>query len=109
MGTGVTLQANVGTVLDELSPAAQAEVGTVAKVYCVASSSSTDPIDVNSAVSKTFVSVDSNGVQNQSVVSDFSIASVSTTVTTTYTRTIMTYSVNASNAWTYVSTVSSAV
>jgi hypothetical protein len=109
MGTGVTLQANVGTVLDELSPAAGLEIGTISKVYCVASSSSTDPIDVNSAIAKTFVSVDSNGVQNQSVVQDFSISNVSTTVTTTYTRTIMTYSVNASNAWTYVSTVSSAV
>lgn len=109
MGTGVTLQANVGTVLNELSPAAGLEIGTISKVYCVASSSSTDPIDVNSAIAKTFVSVDSNGVQNQSVVQDFSISNVSTTVTTTYTRTIMTYNVNASNAWTYVSTVSSAV
>ena len=92
-----------------MSPAAGLEIGTISKVYCVASSSSTDPIDVNSAIAKTFVSVDSNGVQNQSVVQDFSISNVSTTVTTTYTRTIMTYNVNASNAWTYVSTVSSAV
>jgi len=109
MGTGVTLQANVGTVLNELAPAAGLAVGTIAKVYCVASSSSTDPIDVNTAISKTFTNVDSNGVQNQSVVEDFSIADVSTTITTNYTRTIMSYSVNGSNVWTYSSTVTSAV
>lgn len=109
MGTGVTLQSNVATVLNELAPAAGLPSGTIAKIYAVASSSSTDPIDVNSAVSKTFTNVDSNGVQNQSVVADFSISDVSTSVTTTYTRTIMSYSVNSSNVWTYSSTVTSAV
>jgi hypothetical protein len=109
MGTGVTLQSNVATVLNELAPASGLEVGTIAKVYAVASSSSTDDIDVNTAISKTFTNVDSNGVQNQSVVEDFSIADVSTTITTTYTRTIMSYSVNSSNVWTYSSTVTSAV
>lgn len=109
MGTGVTLQSNVGTVLNELAPAAGLAIGTVAKVYCINAASSTDPIDINTGVSKTFVNVDSNGVQNQSVVQDFSVADATASISTTYTRTIMTYNVNASNVWTYVSVVTSAV
>jgi hypothetical protein len=109
LGTGATLQNNVATLLEELSPAADKVNGTLAKIYCLATSTTVDDIDVNSNVSKTTVAVDSAGTQNQSVVEDFSISDVTgQTVTTTYTRTIMEYEVSG-GAWSYNSTTASAV
>jgi hypothetical protein len=109
LGTGATLQNNVATLLEELSPAADKTNGTLAKIYCLATSTTVDDIDINSNISKTTVAVDSAGTQNQSVVEDFSISDVTgQTVTTTYTRTIMEYEVSG-GAWSYNSTTASAV
>ena len=109
LGTGSTLQNNVATLLDELSPAGDKVEGTLAKIYALATSTTVDDINVNANISKTTVAVDSAGTQNQSVIEDFSISNVTGQgVTTTYTRTIMEYEVSG-GAWAYNSTTASAV
>ena len=115
LGTGVTLQTNVATVLEELVAANTKANGTQAKIHATTLSASTDAITFQATdsggsgyINKTFVSVDKNGVENQSVVQDFSIGNASTTVTFTVSRQILTYEVSA-GSWTYVSTVASAV
>ena len=115
LGTGATLQTNVATVLEELVAANTKANGTLAKIHATTLSASTDAITFQDSdsggsgyINKTFVSVDKNGVENQSVVQDFSIGNASTTVTFTVSRQILTYEVSA-GSWTYVSTVASAV
>ena len=109
LGTGATLQNNVATLLEELSPAGDKVEGTLAKIYALATSTTVDDINVNANISKTTVAVDSAGTQNQSVIEDFSISNVTGQgVTTTYTRTIMEYEVSG-GAWAYNSTTASAV
>jgi len=109
LGSGGTLQTNVGVILEELSPAADKVEGTLAKVYCLATSTTVDDINVNANISKTTVAVDSAGTQNQSVIEDFSISNITGQgITTTYTRTIMQYEVSG-GSWAYVSTTASAV
>ena len=109
LGTGSTLQNNVATLLEELSPAGDKVEGTLAKIYALATSTTVDDINVNANISKTTVAVDSAGTQNQSVIEDFSISNVTGQgVTTTYTRTIMEYEVSG-GAWAYNSTTASAV
>jgi len=49
-------------------------------------------------VSKSFVAVDSAGVQNQSVVADFSFGNITDNVTLTVTRTLKRFEVVA-GAW----------
>ena len=103
------MQTNVGVILEELSPAADKVEGTLAKVYCLATSTTVDDINVNANISKTTVAVDSAGTQNQSVIEDFSISNITGQgITTTYTRTIMQYEVSG-GSWAYVSTTASAV
>lgn len=109
LGTGATLQNNVATLLEELSPAADKVEGTLAKIYALATSTTVDDINVNANISKTTVAVDSAGTQNQSVIEDFSISNITGQgVTTTYTRTIMEYEVSG-GSWAYNSTTASAV
>jgi hypothetical protein len=108
LGSGAALQTNVGIMLEELYPAATKANGGIARIHTSAIAATTDPIDVNSNVSKTFTAVDSAGVQNVSVVGDFSVSSPTATVSLTVTRTIMEYKVVA-GTWTYQTTTASAV
>jgi hypothetical protein len=108
LGTGAALQTNVAIMLEELYPAITKSNGSIARIHTSAMTATTNPIDVNSNVSKTFTAVDSAGVQNVSVVGDFSISSPTATVSLTVTRTIMEYKVVA-GLWTYQSTTASAV
>ena len=108
LGSGATLQTNVGIMLQELYPAATKSDGSIARVHTSAMSAVTGAIDVNTNVSKSFIAVDSAGTQNVSVVQDFSVTSPTASVSLTVTRTIMEYTVTAST-WTYVSTTASAV
>lgn len=108
LGSGPTLQNNVATVLEELTPAATRPNGTIARIHTSSTTASTDPIDVDSNLSKSFIAVDSAGVQNVSVLQDLSVVDPTTTITFTVTRTIMEYKI-VSNTWTYQSTTASAV
>ena len=108
LGSGAALQTNVGIMLEELYPAGTKSNGSIARVHTSAMSATTAPIDVNSNISKSFTAVDSAGVQNVSVVGDFSISSPTASVTLTVVRTIMEYKVVA-GIWTYQSTTASAV
>lgn len=108
LGTGAALQTNVAILLEELYPAATKANGSIARLHTSSMSAVTNPIDVNSSVSKSFTAVDSAGVQNVSVVGDFSISSPTANIVLTVTRTIMEYKVVA-GIWTYQTTTASAL
>jgi len=112
--TDTTLQTNVETILEEISPIVTQDStiyvpeGSYARIHAFYYTANTDAIDVNSNISKTFTAVDSGGVQNVNVVGDFSIADPTATVSLTVTRLTMVFSV-VSGAWEHESTVASAV
>ncbi len=65
----------------------------------------TDPIDVNSNIVKSFLAVDSAGVQNVNVISDVAVSpDPTTTITFGITRHILEFRMQASD-WVWVSTV----
>jgi hypothetical protein len=108
LGTSNGPTVDVAIMLEEIYPAADKINGAVARVHASAISAVTEAIDVNTNVSKSFTAVDSAGVQNVSVVGDFSISSPTANVSLTVTRAIMEYEVVA-GTWTWVSTTASAV
>lgn len=92
------LLVNIRTMLSEISPPTTARNGTVAKIHAYYFEATTDPIDVQSGISKTLTAVDSAGVQNVNVVGDFAISDPTATVTLTVTRRVITMRI-ASSLW----------
>ena len=86
--TGLS-DSDIALLLEDLYPSVDKNVGIYAYLYCT---SHTAQITYNGAdgLSKTFVAVDKNGIENQSVVQDFSfidtVENVSFTSTRTYKR-----------------------
>jgi hypothetical protein len=87
--TGLT-NAQIGTILLELYPPGTRSVNTKAFISTSTYSGSvvTNP---TTQTTKSFVAVDSNGVQNQSVVQDFSFTNATNSVTLTVSRAYKTY------------------
>lgn len=82
--TGLT-NAQVALLLEDLYPSAGKNVGVYAYLHCI---SYTGSMTYNGAdgLSKTFVAVDKNGIENQSVLQDISFTDVVETVTFSPTR-----------------------
>jgi hypothetical protein len=98
----------IASIIEDLVPALTKNSGAYAYVHCVSYSGSYT-YNGNDGVSKTFVSVDSNGVQNQSVVADFSFSDVTDTVTLTITRSLKRFIVNGASTWIFESELTSSV
>ena len=91
-------------ILDFLFPASSKQNGTVARVHVTQYINTTvSGIDIGTAASKSFISVDSNGTQNESVVQDISFTTASGTATFTPTRANMTFVVSG-GSWTWSNT-----
>lgn len=113
LGSGPTLQSNVGTIIETIYPAADYTVGTIINVIAEEITATTPAVtlsirdstapDTGEVLVQTKTPVDSAGTQNVSVVSDVAIANdiPSGSVTLSVTRTLMTYKQNGT--WTYQS------
>ena len=101
-------------MIEEMIPANTKPNGTIVKIHTSAYSVSvTQAFQSTNAsnpgyLSKQFVAVDKNGVENQSVVEDFTISNAVSNGVFSIARTIMTYE-NESSTWTYKTTVASAL
>ena len=80
------LLVNIATLLAEISTPSTDRNGTVASIHAYYYTATTDPIDVNSGITKTLTAVDSAGVQNVNVIGDFAITDPTATVNLTITR-----------------------
>ncbi|MBO01962.1 MAG: hypothetical protein CMG35_12095 [Candidatus Marinimicrobia bacterium] len=99
LGTGSTLQAAVAGYLNDLYPASAANSGKQAKLHCTSYANATaSGIDVDSAKTISYIAVDSNGTQNESVVQDIVFAGASGNVSLTAARSLMRYQSNGT-AW----------
>ena len=105
LGTGSTLQNAVAAYLDDLYPAATLNTNKVARIHTTSYAGATvEGVDVESAKVVSYIAVDSNGTQNESVVQDVAFAAegASGLVVLTPARTLMTYISNGTT-WTYQS------
>lgn len=97
--TGLS-NSDIALVLEDISPAANKKIGVIALVHCV-SYSGTTSFNAGNQLSKTFVAVDKNGVENQSVLQDISFSNDTGSVSLSVTRSLKRYVVDGSNNWVY--------
>jgi hypothetical protein len=91
----------VATIIESMFPAATKTNGTYAFVHTTESSASTaENIDVDAAKNVSFVAVDSNGTQNESVVQDIAFFPASGTVSIAITRGLKRFRV-AGSSWVF--------
>lgn len=106
--TGLS-NAQVAAVIDDLIPATTKNTG----VYCVVHGTyytGTTAYDATDGLTKSFVAVDKNGTENQSVIQDFSfVAQTAQPVTLTVTRSLKRFIINGAGQWTYESDLVSSV
>jgi hypothetical protein len=105
--TGLS-DAQIASVLDDLVPAVAKNTGVYARVHCTAY---TGQLTYNAAdgISKSFVSVDKAGTENQSVLADIGFANTIETVTMSVTRSLKRFIVNGANQWAFESNLVSSV
>lgn len=94
-------------LIDDIIPATTKSNGVNARVHCT-SYSGTNTYNAADGVSKSFVAVDSAGVQNQSVISDFGFSNTTDNITLTVTRTLKRFEVVA-GAWVWQEDLTSSV
>jgi len=96
--TGLT-DVQIADVIEDLFPAITKNPGVYCKVHCT-SYSGTYAYDAGDGLTKSFVTVDKNGVENQSVLQDVAFAEqTNQTVTLTVTRTLKRFVVNGAQQW----------
>jgi hypothetical protein len=88
----------IALVLNDLVPQTSRRVGVNARVHCT---QYTGSIEYNGTdgLSKSTVNVDSNGVQNQSVIQDVSFNNVTESVTFSVIRTLKRFEINSVQEW----------
>jgi hypothetical protein len=105
LGTGNTLQTAVATYLNDLYPAATRNTNKIARIHTTSYAGATvEGVDVESAKNVSYIAVDANGTENESVVQDvvFNAEGASGLVVLTPSRTLMTYKSNGT-AWSFES------
>ena len=107
LGTGATLESAVSNYLNDMYPAVTLNTNKIARIHTTSYAGATvEGVDVESAKVVSYISVDSNGTQNESVVQDvvFAAEGASGTVVLTPARALMTYK-SSGIGWTHQSTV----
>ena len=91
----------IGQVLEDLVPAADVANNTYARIHCTTlGGASVTGIDVSAVATKSFIAVDSAGVQNESVLQDIGFADATGTVTVSVTRALKQYQASG-GSWTF--------
>ena len=106
LGTDVVLQNTVGNYLNDLYPPTSANTNKIARIHTTSYAGATvEGVDVEGAKNVSYIAVDSNGTQNESVVQDIAFApeGASGVVILTPARTLMTYQSNGTS-WDFVGT-----
>ena len=96
-----TPDTQIATIIENMFSASLKEDGTYAFIHTTESSASTaENIDVDAAKNISFVAVDSNGTQNESVVQDIAFFPASGTVSIAITRGLKRFRVTG-NSWVF--------
>ena len=106
--TGLS-NAQIADVIEDLIPAITKNTGVYCRVHCV-SYAGTYTYNAGDGLTKTFVPVDKNGVENQSVLEDIGFSEqADQAVTLTVTRSLKRFIVNGSQVWEFESDLVSCV
>jgi hypothetical protein len=108
LGTGATLENAVAAYLNDMYPSATLNTNKLARIHTTSYAGATvEGVDVESAKVVSYIAVDANGTENESVVQDivFAAEGASGNVILTPARTLMTYK-SSGAGWTYQSTTS---
>lgn len=97
--TGLS-NSQIALVINDLVPSITKNTGVYAYVHCVQYSGNI-VYNAGDAVSKSFVAVDKNGTENQSVLADVSFSNVTETVALSVTRSLKRFIINGSGNWAY--------
>jgi hypothetical protein len=100
--TGVT-NTQLALYIEDLVPGITKNVGVYAYVHCTAYSG-TITYNGSDGINKTFVAVDKNGVENQSVLQDVGFSNTVETVSLSVSRSLKVFQLDGSYQWTYLST-----
>ena len=104
LGTGPTLQNAVAAYLGDLYPAVTLNTNKIARIHTTSYAGATvEGVDVESAKNVSYIAVDANGTQNESVVQDVVFVGASGNVILTPERSLMTYK-SSGSSWIYQST-----
>lgn len=98
----VDINAEIISVLEFMYPASTSANGKVAKLHTFQFTGTSATIDVASATNKSFIAVDSNGTQNESVVQDVNFDAALGTVDISVTRINKTFQI-VGGVWTFIS------
>ena len=108
MGTGTALQNALASYLGDMYPPATLNNHKIARIHTTSYAGATvEGVDVESAKNVSYIAVDSNGTQNESVVQDvvFAAGGASGSVVLTPGRSLMAYKSNGTT-WIYQSVTS---
>ena len=106
LGTGTTLHNAVGSYLNDLYPAVSLTTNKIARIHTTSYAGATvEGVDVEGAKNVSYIAVDSNGTQNESVVQDvvFDASGASGSVVLTPERAMLTYK-STGSGWAYQAT-----
>jgi len=106
LGTGTALQNAVAAYINDMYPATTLNTNKVARIHTTSYAGATvQGVNVESAKVVSYIAVDSNGTQNESVVQDiaFDAGGASGTVILSPARAMMTYK-SSGTAWTHQAT-----
>jgi len=95
--TGIS-NSQIADIINDLIPATTKRVGVECRVHCTADSGNVTT-DVTSSVSKSFVNVDSNGVQHATVLANVAFSAATDTVNLSVTRSLKKFIVNTAQEW----------
>jgi len=106
LGTGATLENAIATYLNDMYPSATLNTNKLARIHTTSYAGATvEGVDVESAKVVSYIAVDANGTENESVVQDivFAAEGASGNVILTPARTLMTYK-SSGTGWAHQST-----
>lgn len=98
----------IAAVINDLFPASQKAQGTIATVHTVQYSGQVGAVDVAGVANKSFIAVDSDGTQNESVLQDINFDPATGTVSLSVTRGLKRFVVSGNN-WVFTSNLTSSV
>jgi hypothetical protein len=99
----------IASVINDLVPAASVSNGTTARIHGTSLTGATvTGIDVGAVLTKSFITVDKNGTENQSVLQDIGFTNATGTVAVAVSRSLKQFITSGGN-WTFDQNLTSSV
>ena len=99
----------IALIINDLVPASSVSNGTVARIHGTSlGGANVTGIDVTAVTTKSFITVDKNGTENQSVLQDIGFTNATGTVSVTVTRSLKQFITSGGN-WTFDQNLTSSV